>query len=157
MAHEIERKFLVSGENWRSSVTATKSLHQAYLARTDQLSARVRIVDGKEAFLTIKSAGAGATRSEFEYPIPVEDARELMELREGRIIEKVRHIAKIDGMRWEIDVFAGELIGLVIAEIELADEDTGFEHPRWLGREVTHDPAYYNAALALGGPSRQSE
>jgi adenylate cyclase len=151
MALEIERKFLVTGDSWRRDVSASKSLWQAYLARTDRLSARVRIIEGKEAFLAIKSSGAGAVRSEFEYPIPVGDALELVELRQGELIEKTRHIVENAGARWEIDVFEGALAGLVIAEIELAGTDVAFEYPGWLGREVTGDPAYYNAALALGG------
>jgi adenylate cyclase len=151
MGREIERKFLVSDESWREAVAATKSLRQAYLARTDRLSARVRIIDDKEAFLTMKSAEAGMTRAEFEYAIPVEDARELMELGQGRLIEKVRHIVETGGARWEIDVFDGELAGLVIAEIEFSDAGAHFERPAWLGREVTGDPAYYNATLALEG------
>lgn len=152
MAQEIERKFLVANEDWRTGVVATRSLCQAYLARTDKVSARVRIADGKEAFLTIKSAAAGTKRSEFEYPVPVEDARELIALCQGRTIDKTRHIAEFGGDRWEIDVFAGALAGLVIAEIELADEAAPFERPPWLGAEVTGNPDYYNAALALGTP-----
>lgn len=151
MALEIERKFLVIGESWRRDASASLALRQAYLARTERLSARVRVIDEREAFLAIKSSGAGAVRSEYEYAIPVSDALELIELRQGEVIAKTRHIVENAGARWEIDVFEGALSGLVIAEIELAGTDAAFERPDWLGREVTGDPAYYNAALALAG------
>lgn len=151
MALEIERKFLVIDESWRGGVSAKISLQQAYLARTERLSARVRIIGGTDALLAIKSSGAGAVRSEYEYAIPVGDARELMELRQGALIEKTRHIVGQGSARWEVDVFGGGLAGLVIAEIELATVDAAFARPPWLGREVTGDPAYYNAALALAG------
>jgi len=149
MGREIERKFLVVGEGWRESVVATKRLRQAYIARTDRLSARVRVVDGQAAFLTIKSAEPGLVRAEYEYALPVEDALELVELRQGQMIEKTRHIVEIADARWEVDVFSGTHQGLVIAEIELADADAVFEQPEWLGREVTADPSYYNANLAF--------
>lgn len=151
MAWEIERKFLVIDESWRGGVSATMALQQAYLARTDRLSARVRIIDGAQACLAIKSSGAGEIRLEYEYAIPVEDARELMELRQGGLIEKTRHIVETGGARWEVDVFGGGLAGLVVAEIELDEIEKPFERPAWLGHEVTGDPAYYNAALAIGG------
>lgn len=151
MAREIERKFLVADESWRGSAAAAKSVRQAYLAQTDRLSARVRIIDGMKAFLAVKSAEPGLMRLEFEYAIPMADARELMRLRQGRLIEKTRHIVETGGARWEIDVFGGELAGLVVAEIELDAPDAGFERPAWLGREVTSDPAYYNATLARNG------
>lgn len=156
MAQEIERKFLVVSEGWRDGITATQALSQAYLARTDSLSARVRIVDGRHAFLALKSSRPGPTRSEFEYAIPVADACDLMQLRQGRVIEKTRHIVEAGGSRWEVDIFGGELAGLAIAEIELARADDAFARPGWLGREVTDDPAYYNAALALGGMPAES-
>jgi adenylate cyclase len=154
MAREIERKFLVAGDGWRQNVVAVKSLRQAYLARTDRLSARVRIVDGTSATITLKSAQAGTTRSEYEYAIPVDDALELLELRQGTLIDKTRHIVAAGGLRWEIDVFAGALEGLIIAEIELPDAGTEIRRPVWLGREVTDDAAYYNANLSLGVPPR---
>lgn len=151
MGREIERKFLVAGDGWRRSVVAAKSLRQGYLARTDRISARVRVEDDRSATMTLKSAQPGIARSEYEYAIPVEDALELLELRQGKLVEKTRHIVEAGGMRWEVDVFAGELAGLVLAEIELPDTDTHFERPDWLGREVTHETGYYNAALAMAG------
>lgn len=152
MAREIERKFLVAGDGWRQDAVAAKSLRQAYIARTGELSARVRIVDGTLATLTIKSAQPGVARSEFEYAIPVPDALELIGMRQGSLIEKTRHIVDAGGgLKWEVDVFAGAHDGLVIAEIELPDAGFAFERPDWLGREVTDDPAYYNATLAEQG------
>ncbi len=148
MAEEIERKFLVSGAGWRSRVERSVAVRQAYLTRGDALTMRVRIFDDKDAFLTIKSAQPGMTRSEFEYVIPLADARDLIQLHTGLVIEKCRHIVRLGKDLWEVDVFEGAHAGLVIAEIELSSEDSSFERPDWLGAEVTHDPRYYNANLA---------
>jgi len=153
MAVEIERKFLVDGDGWRVAADDGRRLRQAYLARTDALVVRVRIVDEVAARMTIKSATAGMTRQEFEYPVPLADARELMALALGRVIEKRRYVVPAEPGRWEVDVFEGERAGLVIAEIELPDEKSDFVRPDWLGEEVTDDPRYYNAALA-GLPGR---
>lgn len=152
MAKEIERKFLVAGEGWRDGVTGSKSFRQGYLAETDKLVIRIRIVDEAEAVLTFKSAVQGTTRAEFEYPIPLDDARALIELHQGLVIEKRRHLVPFGGFTWEVDVFAGAHAGLVLAEIELPAEDTPFERPDWLGREVTGERRYYNASLALERP-----
>lgn len=151
MGREIERKFLVEGDGWRTGVTRSRVFRQGYLAQTPHVSVRVRLGEG-EARLTIKGAEAGTSRAEFEYAIPAGDARELLALREGIVIEKTRHDVPAGGdTMWEIDEFAGALAGLVLAEIELADETQAFERPAWLGREVTDDPRYYNAALAASG------
>ena len=153
MPDEIERKFLVRNDGWRAHATDGRRLRQAYLARTDALAVRVRVTDDAEAELTIKSANPGMRRREFEYAVPVEEARALMDLALGRPIEKRRHTAPAEPGTWEIDVFGGEHAGLVIAEIELPDEGAAFARPGWLGEEVTDDPRYYNAALAgLPGP-----
>ena len=152
MAKEIERKFLVAGKDWRDRATASKAFRQGYLAETDKLVIRIRIVDEAEAYLTFKSAVRGTTRDEFEYPIPLDDARALIELHQGLVIEKRRHLVPLGGFTWEVDVFAGAHAGLVLAEIELPAEDTPFEHPDWLGREVTGERRYYNASLALERP-----
>lgn len=150
MATEIERKFLVASDGWRSFVTRQLDIRQAYLSVSETNTVRVRLRD-REAFLTIKSAGAGPTRQEFELSIPFADATAMLALRTGRIIEKRRHIVPAGLLRWEIDVFAGDLAGLIIAEIELPDETAGFERPGWLGAEVTGDPRYGNSWLATGG------
>lgn len=152
MAKEIERKFLVTGEGWRDRAEGSRGLRQGYLALTDKLAVRVRILDDAEALLTFKSAAPGTTRAEYEYPIPLADARELLTLATGLVIEKRRHRVPLDGLTWEVDVFEGAHAGLVIAEIELPTEDTPFTRPGWLGREVTADRRYYNASLAVARP-----
>jgi adenylate cyclase len=149
MGIEIERKFLVIGEDWKPHVIARKRLRQAYLTRSGKASIRVRIVDDAEAALTIKSQGARASRLEFEYPIPVNDAQFLLDMREGHLLSKVRHLVRHDGLTWEVDVFESENAGLVIAEIELEHEHQDFSRPPWVGREVTREPRYSNSRLAL--------
>ena len=148
MAEEIERKFVVKNDGWRAAATGSRHLRQAYLARTEALVARVRLIDDAEAVITIKSAGTALSRQEFEYPIPVADALALMKLSVGRPISKRRHIVPADPGGWEIDVFEGEHAGLILAEIELPHEDADFARPDWLGEEVTGEPRYYNATLA---------
>ena len=148
MAIEIERKFLVTSEDWKQHVVVRKRLRQAYLARPGKTSIRVRVVDDTSASLTIKSRGARTSRLEFEYPIPVHEGQFLLDLREGHLLSKVRHVVRYEGSTWEVDVFEGENAGLVIAEIELEHEQQSFVRPPWLGREVTHDPRYSNSCLA---------
>lgn len=156
MGREIERKFLVSGEDWQGQARAAMSIRQAYLAQTGRIVARVRIVDGARGWLTLKSVEPGISRAEYEYEIPVADAEELMELRQGLRIEKTRHVVPAgEGLNWEVDVFEGVHAGLVVAEIELPSETAAFARPAWLGREVSGDPAYTNAALAAGGDPRK--
>jgi CYTH domain-containing protein len=108
---------------------------------------RVRIA-GDEAFLTIKGQSTGATRAEFEYPIPKLDAQQLLALCQGPIIQKIRHRVTFEGFMWEVDEFFGDNVGLVVAEIELASEDQQFPKPDWVGQEVTDDPRYFNSKLA---------
>lgn len=147
MPFEIERKFLVTNDRWRPLVTARRHLRQAYLARGGRASVRVRIVDDASATLTVKSRETGR-RLEFEYPVPVADAVSLLELRDGSIISKVRHIVPAGELDWEIDVFDGDNAGLIIAEIELPDERYPLTLPDWVGVEVTRDERYYNSGLA---------
>ncbi len=147
MATEIERKFLVIGDGWRAQADGGVRYRQGYLGSAPSCSIRVR-VDGERAWLNIKSATVGVSRSEYEYPIPLADGeRILAELCLRPIIEKVRYRLTHAGSRWEIDCFEGANAGLVVAEIELDDPDQPFERPPWLGEEVSHDPRYYNAAL----------
>jgi adenylate cyclase len=148
MAYEIERKFLVRDESWRMSAGTPVSIRQAYLARTGSMSLRIRIKDERIGTLTVKSAGAEIRRLEFEYEIPLADAKAMADLREGGIVAKLRYELPWHGSVWEIDVFEGENRGLVIAEIELPDENKPFEKPPWLGQEVTADTRYSNAGLA---------
>lgn len=148
MAIEIERKFLVVGESWRASVTRSHLIKQAYLTRGGRTTVRVRRIGDDRAFLTIKTTGGGVARHEFEYPIPVADAEQLMTEREGAIVAKTRHIVPGDGVTWEIDVFEGDNAGLVVAEVELRHADQSFVRPDWLGPEVSDDRRYGNADLA---------
>jgi adenylate cyclase len=148
MAKEIERKFLVSGKGWRRRASRGKSIRQAYLAFTETISLRVRTIGKRKAYLTVKSAQAGESRSEFEYPIPVADARALMKLRTGRLIKKRRHVVKSGNANFEVDVFGGDHRGLVLAEVELSSQRARFDRPDWLGKEVTGKRRYYNDSLA---------
>lgn len=146
MPTEIERKFLVKSDAWRAGPPGTE-ISQGYLARDKQRSVRVRLA-GDEAFITVKGAGKGISRSEFEYPVPLEDAREMLRLCLPSLIEKVRHERHHAGHLWEVDEFQGDNAGLVVAEIELDAEDRDFEKPEWVGEEVSDDPRYLNACLA---------
>ena len=112
------------------------------------MSLRIRLIDGVRATLTIKSPVSEIRRLEFEYEIPMTDGAALLGLREGGVIEKLRHKIPWQGLVWEVDLFQGENRGLLIAEIELPHEDTIFEKPDWLGPEVTSDTRYSNAHLA---------
>ncbi|MGC4118661.1 MAG: CYTH domain-containing protein [Myxococcales bacterium] len=146
MGREIERKFLVKGEAWKSLAPAV-DYRQGYL-RTTGATVRVRIA-GQKGFLTIKGPTQGIGRSEFEYGIPVEDARELLDTLCARPqIEKRRRRITVGRHVWEVDEFLAENAGLVVAEIELASEDEAFEKPEWVGEEVSHDRRYANSMLA---------
>ncbi len=147
MAFEIERKFLVRDDMWRAAAGRPISIRQGYLTRNGSLSLRVRIIDRARATLTLKSPVAEIRRLEFEYEIPLADGAVLLGLREGGVIEKLRYKLPWQDLVWEIDVFQGENLGLVVAEIELPHEDKVFERPNWLGREVTSDRLYSNASL----------
>lgn len=159
MAIEIERKFLVLGDAWRAAAHAVVPMAQGYLndlAAMDSATAgraamkasvRVRIA-GDAAFLNLKSRELGHTRQEFDYPIPVADARDLLALCVGGLVDKRRHYVRHEGHLWEVDEFLGDNAGLVVAEIELASADTAFARPEWAGAEVTDTARYYNLALA---------
>jgi adenylate cyclase len=148
MSFEIERKFLVRDDSWRNSVIRHVKIRQAYLDSDANVSIRVRIKNDNSATLTLKTRWSKLRRREFEYVIPTLDAEELMSLRRGQIIEKVRYIVPAGDLTWEIDVFSGENLGLVIAEIELPSENHQIELPSWIGSEVTGQDRYYNGTLA---------
>jgi adenylate cyclase len=148
MGREIERKFLVTNDGWCAAADAGVLLRQAYLARTGRAVVRVRLAGEAGAFFTIKSAEPGLSRAEFEYSLPRADGEALMALREGAILEKTRFHVPHDGDVWEVDVYAGENEGLVIAEIELASESDDVAIPPWLGPEVTGERRYYAAELS---------
>jgi len=146
MGIEIERKFLLASDGWRGLGTPTR-MRQGYLAADPVRTVRVRI-EGDRAVITIKSKSTGASRGEWEYEIPVQDATELLDgLCEQPLVEKTRHRIAHAGHVWEVDEFCGDNAGLVVAEIELASEDEAFEKPDWIGVEVTGDKRYYNCSL----------
>ena len=147
MATEIERKFLVKGDKWRSLGRGT-GYRQGYISTKETgTTVRVRVV-GDRGYLTIKGTTVGASRAEFEYPIPVEDAREMLNtLCDRPLIEKTRYKIQQGELTWEIDEFAGENQGLILAEVELEDENQTVELPEWIEREVS-DPKYFNVNLA---------
>jgi len=146
MGTEIERKFRVRDDRWREGVRGVY-YRQGYLQAERERTVRVRLA-GNTGWLTIKGETRGVTRSEFEYPIPVEDATALLDgLCDQPQIEKYRYRVEHDGHVWEIDEFLGDNAGLVVAEIELASADERFSRPPWLGEEVSDDPRYFNANL----------
>ena len=147
MGIEIERKFLVAGDSWKKGAGTGFICRQGYLLSEKEKTVRVRII-GERAFLTIKGATLGITRSEFEYEIPVADAKGLLALCGDDVVEKQRYFIKHGGKLWELDVFSGANAGLIMAEIELESEEQLFDSPDWLGKEVSGDPRYINSNLA---------
>ena len=147
MFQEIERKFLVKGD-FAKEIFQTTEIKQGYLCRDNGITVRVRI-KGDKGFLTIKGRRIGISRFEWEKEITVEEALALLEQTDSGCIEKTRHMVKnTDGRHiWEVDEFHGDNEGLVVAEIELADENEPFDIPEWIGDEVTDDSRYYNAQL----------
>ena len=145
MGKEIERKFLVASDEWRSLAKATR-YRQGYLSSTKERVVRVRTIDDN-GFLTIKGITQGLTRLEFEYDIPAKDAASLLDLCEKPLIEKTRSRISIEELVWEVDEFFGDNAGLIVAEVELEDEGQTFEKPSWIGAEVSGDPRYFNSNL----------
>ncbi len=147
MPTEIERKFLVKSEEWRTLGTGT-IYRQGYIATKKGTTVRVRLA-GNQGYITIKGASKGISRSEYEYSIPAEDAQEMLDnLCEPPLIEKTRYKIEIAGLIWEVDEFAGKNQGLIVAEVELTDANQTIEIPDWIGQEVSDDARYYNANLA---------
>jgi len=164
MATEIERKFLVKQESWRVVADAHyrakgARYRQGYLSTDKERTVRVRTIvegpsarggDGKQhGYLTIKGKTVGASRAEYEYEIPLQDAEEMLDtLCRRPLIEKVRYKVNQGDLTWEVDEFFGENAGLIIAEVELEDAEQPFDIPEWVGEEVTDDHRYFNASLA---------
>ena len=148
MGVEIERKFLVKVSDLKNiKFTGVKMIKQGYLANSKEKSVRVR-VDDNRAYITVKGGASGISKLEYEYDIPVSDATEMLErLTDGKLIEKKRHIVIIDNKVWEIDVFQGKNVGLIVAEVELKSENEKFTLPKWCGEEVSTNPKYINARL----------
>ncbi|TPL94013.1 CYTH domain-containing protein [Mesorhizobium sp. B2-3-12] len=151
MGKEVERKFLVSSTAWRDLVEAEIRILQFYLATAPGRTVRIRISDGASARLTLKFGSRARERDEFEYPVPLEEAVEMLDFAIGRVIEKTRHHVRHRGYLYEVDVFGGALAGLVVAELETPEDVPDEMLPHWLGREVTGEQKFYNASLALGG------
>ena len=147
LGREIERKFLVIGDGWRQDADGGTPLRQGYLIGARQCSVRVRTA-GAAAWLNLKGATLGVERTEFEYPIPPDDAAEILhELCEQPLVEKTRYRVPVGDHVWEVDCFEGANRGLVVAEVELDHPDEAFQRPEWIGAEVSHLPRYYNVAL----------
>ncbi len=148
MAIEIERKFLVNGTQYRTAAYSHYDMVQGYIAHENGRSVRVRITD-TEAIMTIKgpSDQRGMSRYEWNHLIPADEARELLELHNGGLIDKTRYLVHSGPHVFEVDEFHGDNEGLVIAEVELGSEDEPFEKPSFIGKEVTGDRRYYNAYL----------
>lgn len=146
MGREIERKFLVKGETWRGLAPGVL-YRQGYLCGAKERTVRVRVA-GEKAFLTIKGLTVGAARAEYEYEIPVADAQAMLDhLAEKPLIEKIRYKIPHDNLTWEVDEFLGDNAGLIVAEVELADEQQAFNKPEWAGEEVSDDARYFNSNL----------
>jgi adenylate cyclase len=160
MGIEIERKFLVCDDSWREAVEHSERIAQGYLIGAQALrdgsaraSVRARLA-GEQAWLNIKAAQLGIERAEFEYAIPVSDARALFDTLCDGVLEKVRHHVRVDGVLFEVDEFLGDNSGLIVAEVELPAVDAAFPRPSWLGDEVSALLRYYNVNL-IDHPYRQ--
>jgi CYTH domain-containing protein len=149
MALEIERKYLVDHKKWNElEKPAGKFYRQGYLSTDENKTVRIRVSDA-EAYLTIKGKSTGATRSEFEYEIPLTDAEQMLNTLSESELSKTRYKINYQGKLWEVDVFHNANEGLIVAEIELNSEDEKFDLPDWVLQEVTDDPKYYNSNLTL--------
>lgn len=147
MAYEIERKFLVTSDDWREQVEKTLQIKQAYFCNTAKASLRIRVSD-KSGYLSSKSMTMDIRRHEFEYEIPLHDAEFMLEyMCMGSPVIKKRHLITMGQHVWEVDEFLADNEGLVVAEIELGDENEPFEKPDWIGLEVSNDPKYINLSL----------
>ena len=145
MALEIERKFLVKGNDWRN-VQGTM-YRQGYLNSDKNRNVRVRVIDDR-GYLTVKGISRGAARVEYEYEIPKAEADAMLDnLCEQPLITKMRFKIEFKGYVWEVDEFFGANQGLIIAELELESENQVFIKPEWIGEEVTGDPKYFNSNL----------
>lgn len=146
MGVEIEHKFLID-ETKLPTLKNGYAIKQGYIQTLDHTTVRIRI-RGKEAFLTIKGKSQGVSRLEFEYPIPLSDAQEMLtKLCHSSRVEKTRYLVEHEGHTWEVDIFEGANKGLIIAELELKSEDEAFSLPEWVSEEVTHDERYFNVNL----------
>jgi len=150
MGKEIERKFLVISDDYKekSSIVHGQKLRQGYFSDGVRVRTSVDGFETEKGFITFKTPKEGMTRTEFEYEIPFSEAKEILDnLCKGPIIEKFRHIVYYKENKWEIDEFSGDNTGLVVAELEMPDENHKFENPNWIGEDVTHEKKYYNSDI----------
>lgn len=159
MGKEIERKFLIKPKERlglyadivaHMPTSTPERITQGYLDIDPAHTVRIRLVNNTEGLLTIKGETEGITRPEFEYEIPVDDAKALMDMCDTTLF-KIRYHVRVGGFRWAIDYFTGSLDGLILAEIELTSEDEQFPKPKWAGPEVSYNPEYFNVSLAVNG------
>lgn len=146
MGVEIERKFLVKDDSFKSEASSSYDIRQGYLNKDPERTVRIRIC-GDKGFLTVKGLTHGIARKEFEYEIPFSDALEMLDLCEGNVLSKTRYIINFEGMKWEVDEFHGKYRGLTLAEVELPYENYEVTIPDFVDREVTGDSQYYNSSL----------
>lgn len=146
MAKEIEHKYIVTSDEYVRMASGSVEISQGYLNRDVERTVRVRVA-GERGYLTVKGRTTGDTRDEYEYEIPVTDARAMLGMCQGRVVRKTRYYVEYGGHTWEVDRFGGDLSPLVIAEIELPESVRGYERPPFVGLEVTDDPRYYNSNL----------
>jgi adenylate cyclase len=148
MGIEIEHKFLVVDDSWREQSSGRIRLRQGYVETVDATTVRVRVIDERSAFLTIKGPSTGNTRAEFEYEIPLTDGQALLVQLCGNLVEKTRHFVQVHAHEWVVDEFDGMNSGLMTAEVELSTPDESFDVPEWAGADVTEDYRYSNSQLA---------
>ena len=148
MGIEIEHKYLVVNDNYKSLATKAIHIKQGYLNRNPDRTVRIRIANEK-GFLTVKGRNKGDKRLEFEYEIPLDEANKIIELAEPGIVEKTRFIVPYEGLIWEIDEFHGDLKGVVTAEVELPESDHYYLKPSFIGEDITGNPNYYNSNLKV--------
>ena len=148
MAYEIEHKYLVINSTFREMATGKVEIKQGYLNRNPDRTVRVRTM-GTKGFLTVKSRNHGAKRLEFDYEIPLYDAEEILKLSEPGIVEKTRWIVPFDGLLWEVDEFHGSQNGVIVAEVEIPEDDHIYEKPPFIGQDITGNPDYYNSNLKV--------
>lgn len=152
MAREIERKFLVKSDDWKALAFKQTHFAQGYLNDISEASAKssVRVrIEGEKANMNIKSLEIGLSRDEYEYEIPLEEGKQILQkMAAGPVIEKIRYLVKVGQHTWEIDEFLGANLGLVVAEVEMDSEDEKIEIPNWSGQEVTNISRYYNVSLS---------
>jgi len=147
MPVEIERKFLVANDGWRSAISDSEKLRDGLVGEFEGYKVRVRLGENR-ASIAVKGPRFGSRRTEFEYEIPKADAVAMLNTVCGeRCVEKTRHSVPHAGFIWAVDVYEGQLAGIVLAEIELSDEKQAFEKPDWLGTEITNDPRFHKRAL----------